>query len=168
MKNDVTRFEEIKNYLLKNRYISIIVFLCFLIWTMSKFGGDVINVFEKVNSLSKTKSISFEIANEKLRPIYFRSRSHQLTTENRKILNSYIKILEEIEFDSIVITGHTDMLDPASNRNLSMLRALSVSKHLQNNGIPGHKIHVIGFGGEKTMKEKRNPYNKRVEFKLQN
>jgi outer membrane protein OmpA-like peptidoglycan-associated protein len=70
---------------------------------------------------------------------------------------------------NLLISGHTDEKGtPDYNLNLSRLRAEAIAEYIIKNGIPGKRVHTIGYGSRLPLsKESGNnnaEKNRRVEF----
>lgn len=69
-------------------------------------------------------------------------------------INQIASEVQKHDYNSVVIVGHTDRLGSEKyNEDLSKRRAVSVSKHFVNAGIPVSKIHAYGAGEENPVKE---------------
>lgn len=116
-----------------------------------------------INTFPKT--ISLELLQEKLRPIYFEEVDSKLSENNMRILDDYASLLNQCDF-IIVIKGHADAENLDNNFQLSRFRANLVYKYLLDKGISEDRFNVVNFGGERNIKLEKSPYNRRVEFKV--
>lgn len=72
--------------------------------------------------------------------------------------------LKELQFESIVITGHTDNVGPAQfNQELSLRRAEAVKAFAISRGMDGSKIQTVGRGETNPIAD-----NKTAEGRAQN
>jgi outer membrane protein OmpA-like peptidoglycan-associated protein len=90
-----------------------------------------------------------------------------LYSEIQKIADAMMKYPETLA----TIEGHTDSVGAASyNKNLSVLRALSVKNHLVEGGVDSSRIETIGFGESNPVASNDNEIgrmrNRRVEIKI--
>ena len=104
--------------------------------------------------------------------IHFDTSSYVLTTESLEILP---RVLEEIEVrksTNIIVSGHTDTVQPAEkNRVLSLKRARVVADFLISKGVKPENIDVAYHGeGNPLIPTPDNvpePRNRRVEIMIQ-
>ena len=69
-------------------------------------------------------------------------------------LNQIVRELSQNSYDQVVVVGHTDRLGSEQyNEKLSERRAIAVSRHLINKGVPSNKIRAYGAGESQQVKE---------------
>lgn len=94
------------------------------------------------------------------------------TIESRCLaaLDAVVKVLAGTDV-KLLIEGHTDNTGgPEANQSLSLARAASVKKYLQDRGVAEDRLNIVGFGPEKPLAtndtEAGRAKNRRVEFKV--
>ncbi len=114
---------------------------------------------QRVNNVLKNNRITFP-PNVVLLPVY-----------NSIIVKNIAEILTECPTSVVTVEGHTDSSgSEESNNLLSQMRAESVKKHLQIQGIDASRIMSYGFGSSKPVasnetRQGRN-LNRRIEITL--
>jgi len=103
--------------------------------------------------------------------IFFDFDDYSLKQESYPELNRLLDYLKTIQFNKIIIEGHTDDIgDDAYNLNLSQKRAQSVANYLISKGISKSKIHTEGYGAKKPLApnttEENRALNRRVEISI--
>ena len=97
---------------------------------------------------------------------------YNLTGVARAILDSFVAdMLQPDPRLHIRINGHTDSVGTESyNQKLSIRRAQSVRKYLENKGIASDRMEIRGFGETQPLNDNATPekraLNRRVEFEL--
>lgn len=91
-------------------------------------------------------------------------------------LRDYLKLqadaLKAIDYDKLVIVGHTDSSGPeAYNQDLSERRAKSVADYLIREGVPSEKIEYYGMGEAAPVADNATPdgraLNRRVDITVE-
>jgi OOP family OmpA-OmpF porin len=73
--------------------------------------------------------------------------SADLGTRGRASLDALARDLDRVQYDRLVISGHTDRLgSDAFNQRLSEHRANLVRDYLIGRGVPASKILATGYG----------------------
>jgi chemotaxis protein MotB len=108
--------------------------------------------------------------------LLFTSGSARLTSEGRTVLDKVVNIIGPLG-RHIRVEGHTDDIPIAtaqypSNWELSIARAISVVKYMQNTGaVPSQRLSAAGYGASKPRavndSKKNRAKNRRVEIILQ-
>jgi outer membrane protein OmpA-like peptidoglycan-associated protein len=101
--------------------------------------------------------------------VNFASGGSALAPESIALIDSVASGLKDCAGTSIEIAGHTDLTGgDAANMALSQQRADSVSKALQERGIPAARLVAKGYGETKpveaAMTSAANAKNRRIEF----
>jgi OOP family OmpA-OmpF porin len=79
---------------------------------------------------------------------HFGFDQYLLNPSGQAQLDQLLAYLAQRQFETIVITGHTDRLgSKAYNETLSEQRALSVKEYLTQRGVDAQKIQTRGAGG---------------------
>ena len=135
------------------------------------------------DSLSERSEVSIEGDRFVIQSgVLFASGSAELDPEGKMQLadlaNLLLKISEDIPSDIewvLRIDGHTDKRPIStsqfpSNWELSAARAISVARHLTNEGVPPGRLMAAGFGEFQPIvdsdDEQAYRRNRRIEFKL--
>ncbi len=121
------------------------------------FETDIFTEKTKRGPVINVSSIRFDYNKANLKPQY------------RSIVKKVYDYLLEFPDYEIVVEGHTDALgSAASNRILSMRRAKSVARYLQQLGIKSERIETYGMGEVMpvTRDGKKIGINRRVSFIL--
>lgn len=100
----------------------------------------------------------------------FTSGSAQLTDRAKKLMAIFVRYLYALPND-VVIEGHTDDQDVRgrypSNWELSSARASTVARYLEDDGVRGLRLRVIGYGKYKPRFRNNSPekraLNRRVD-----
>ncbi|MBN2610121.1 MAG: OmpA family protein [Bacteroidales bacterium] len=143
------------------------------------YGYGLMNIYGfKSNSIKitnpKEKLVDTLITQNKkivLQDMLFEFNDSLIRNEEVLILDSICSILIKEEFDSLVISGHTDSIGNSDyNYRLSLARANSIAKYLNNYGINRNKLKVRGYGEMRLLKniEGIDPRNRRVEIEIFN
>jgi outer membrane protein OmpA-like peptidoglycan-associated protein len=70
-----------------------------------------------------------------------------LRPSGKEKMDQFLADLQEIDFDTIVVVGHTDRIGTApANRKLSQRRADAVKQYLASNNVQAGKITAFGAG----------------------
>jgi outer membrane protein OmpA-like peptidoglycan-associated protein len=70
-----------------------------------------------------------------------------LRPTGKEKMDKFLSDLQEIDYETISVVGHTDRIGPAAvNQKLSKQRADSIKQYLANNNIPAGKITARGVG----------------------
>ncbi len=106
-----------------------------------------------------------------LRNIFFEYDRYELKSESKAELNRLIRLIEENPDIRIEIGGHTDNIGPYEyNLELSLNRAKSVYKYLDENGIDTDRLEYKGYADTKPIDtnetEKGRANNRRTEFTI--
>lgn len=125
-------------------------------------NGTIDNESMQVNSMQSNQPYT-------IKDINFKTNSAEVLDISKPILNEFAKFLQKNPSISVEIRGHTDNTgDPASNRELSVQRALSVEKYLISKGVPASRLSHQGFGDSEPIDsngtEKGKARNRRTEF----
>ena len=138
-------------------------------------------MLESFRSLVDSGKLKIKIVNNKMivemaSAILFDSGSAQLSEEGEAALTEVASILADIEGRNFQVAGHTDNI-PIKNRrfksnwDLSSARAISVVKHLVENGVPASSISGAGYADTQPAAsndtEEGRAQNRRIEIVLQ-
>lgn len=100
--------------------------------------------------------------------ITFDFDSSALRDDQKPKLATLCQVINSVEIDLFRIVGHTDASGSADyNKNLSLLRAQEVKRHMVNDcGIPETRLEAIGVGESFLLdsEDPRGDVNRRVEF----
>lgn len=101
--------------------------------------------------------------------IYFKYNSYELTDDSKKVLDEFVKFLNENSTIKIEIQGHTDNIGTEEfNKTLSENRAKAVYDYLVENGIAANRLKYKGYGFSKPIAdnstEEGRARNRRTEF----
>jgi len=78
---------------------------------------------------------------------YFAFNKHNLTPLGREQLDKLLNELSHVDYEAVVITGHTDRLgSDAYNQQLSARRAQEVKRYLSRKGVDSDKIQAKWVG----------------------
>jgi OOP family OmpA-OmpF porin len=103
--------------------------------------------------------------------MFFEFNDSLIRKENISRIDSICSILNNQEFDSILISGHTDSIGDADyNLKLSKARANSIAYYLIDCGIRMDKLNVIGYGETRLLDnfDGDDSRNRRVEIEIFN
>ena len=105
--------------------------------------------------------------------ILFAFNSYRLKPDAKRVLDSVLSMLENTNYDRIVIEGYTDDIGSKSyNLRLSKKRAQSVANYLISRGVPKNSVEVVGYGETHPLypndSEEHRALNRRVEIKIYN
>ncbi|MEX1220534.1 MAG: OmpA family protein [Idiomarina sp.] len=103
--------------------------------------------------------------------ITFQSGSASISSSFGPILTDVAKVLNKYEKTTMVVEGHTDSSGTAEyNQQLSVNRASSVQRELNNNGIDSRRLTVIGYGESMPIasnsSDSGRQENRRVELRI--
>ncbi|ORU89713.1 MAG: hypothetical protein A6F71_01760 [Cycloclasticus sp. symbiont of Poecilosclerida sp. M] len=103
--------------------------------------------------------------------ITFSSASGNINAGFYSVLNSVVIILKEYADTQVTVTGHTDSVGDATyNQGLSQQRASSVASYLQQQGVAGQRISIVGAGENQPVASnvtaQGRAQNRRVEITL--
>jgi outer membrane protein OmpA-like peptidoglycan-associated protein/tetratricopeptide (TPR) repeat protein len=112
-----------------------------------------------------------------LRNIFFPSGKAQLAPESQAELNHLYDLMTKFKGLKVEISGHTDAQgSDAINMPLSLHRAESVIKYLEEKGIDSARFQAAGYGPTQPMARNKNAdgswnregmrMNRRIEFKI--
>ncbi|MEO9516441.1 MAG: OmpA family protein [Paracoccaceae bacterium] len=100
--------------------------------------------------------------------ITFDFDSSALRDDQKPKLATLCQVINSVDIDLFRIVGHTDASGSADyNKNLSLLRAQEVKRHMVNDcGIPETRLEAIGVGESFLLdsEDPRGDVNRRVEF----
>lgn len=104
--------------------------------------------------------------------IFFDFAKYDLLPESYPELDRLVEFLKNNTSYNLEIQGHTDIIGTDENNiTLSLNRANSVGKYLQDKGIAPARIKTVGFGKSRPVApndtEENRAKNRRVEFKLE-
>jgi chemotaxis protein MotB len=165
-----------------------------LIKIQKTFGGEIskeklqkLEIQKKEENLeTKLKemqeaNLNFELQSNEKRvklilkeAVLFDSGSAELKVQAKKILKGVIDELKKLPND-IIVEGHTDNIPIRggiykSNFELSMARAYSVIKFMQDEGIDPKRLSGIGYGEYKPIADNSTPEgrakNRRIEISI--
>jgi chemotaxis protein MotB len=165
-----------------------------LIQIQKTFGGEISK--EKIQKMEIQKkeenletklkemqeaNLNFELQSSEKRvklilkeAVLFDSGSAELKVQAKKILKDVIDELKKLPND-IIVEGHTDNVPIRggiyrSNFELSMARAYSVIKFMQDEGIDPKRLSGIGYGEYKPIADNSTPEgrakNRRIEISI--
>ncbi len=161
---NATYFDKIKKSFLDNKYVAYLILAFSAVGAILALSGHIIGIY---NSINDEPIHSNEIiAKNKIRPIYFKSMSADLTEESKEQLDSYLPYLNDEDVEKIIVEGHTREVNPMSNIPLAMRRTSAVVFYLQKKGIPREIMELVPWGAERPIKEATSAYNDRVEIHL--
>lgn len=105
----------------------------------------------------------------RMKDIYYKSNSADLTPESKKVLDEFTEFLNENPNIKVKIQGHTDNIgSDAFNLTLSENRAHSVYNYLVSMGLSASRLSYKGFGETKPVdtndSEVGRAMNRRTEF----
>lgn len=130
--------------------------------TGSEFSQGV--VVEDENSTNVGTNVVLDLAT-----VYFDFDASAIRSDARPVLKSNADMI--LGADSVVtIEGHTDPRGSEEyNLALGERRAVSVSKYLQNLGVPNSRLRVLSYGEAKLAAEGNNEaawrWDRRAEFR---
>jgi outer membrane protein OmpA-like peptidoglycan-associated protein len=150
-------------------------------YTLNASAGDYYPVYETVDLLNQSESIvvtrdlnivPIEVGQSvRLNNIFFATGKTTLKAESFPELDRVVQFLKENENIKVEIAGHTDNVGKAaSNQQLSLGRAKSVSTYIVKKGVPQSQITFKGYGMTKPVAENKTAAgkatNRRVEFTI--
>jgi OOP family OmpA-OmpF porin len=105
------------------------------------------------------------------RIVEFDTGKASLTTKGSAILDELSAPLAKMNYQKLMVIGHTDSVGLRSNNlSLSEARAEVVKSYLQNKGINASKIEATGKGPDVPVASNANPEgrarNRRIEFRI--
>ena len=103
--------------------------------------------------------------------ILFAFNSYRLKPDAKRVLDSVLSMLENTNYDRIVVGGYTDDIGSKRyNLSLSEKRAKAVADYLISKGIPRNLVEVVGYGESRPLypndSEEHRALNRRVEIKI--
>ena len=103
--------------------------------------------------------------------ILFAFDSAELNAAAQENLNDLAESLKDYENTDILIAGHTDSTGPEDyNQALSERRAAAAAVYLNNQGIEGTRLEIVGHGESKPVASNETDYgrqqNRRVEVAI--
>jgi chemotaxis protein MotB len=107
--------------------------------------------------------------------VLFMSGSAKLLAYGKRTLKAVAKVLMVIEGNHFQVAGHTDSKpikskDFKDNWELSVARAMAVTKYLLEEGVPGSMLSVAGFGEFQPVASNKYVWgrkmNRRIEITL--
>jgi outer membrane protein OmpA-like peptidoglycan-associated protein len=150
-------------------------------YTINASVGDYYPVYETIDVLKNTESISvtrdlnvvpIEVGQSvRLNNIFFATGKTTLKPQSFPELDRVVQFLKENENIKVEIAGHTDNVGKAaSNQQLSLGRAKSVSTYITSKGVAQSQITFKGYGMTKPVAENKTAagkaMNRRVEFTI--
>jgi outer membrane protein OmpA-like peptidoglycan-associated protein len=127
------------------------------------------------NSEIATNEITLkeDLSKIELKSVYFGFDKSNITEEITTDIENVLKIINSNSNFKIQLLGHTDNIGTdAYNDNLSILRAVSVEKALEEKGISKNRIEVTGCGFHKPISTNftklGREMNRRTEIKILN
>lgn len=137
-------------------------------------------MLERFRSMVKSGKLKIKIVNNKMvvemaSAILFPSGSDKLSDDGAEALTQVAGILSEINDRSFQVAGHTDNVPIKkrrfkSNWDLSSARAVSVVKHLVENGVPAGNISAAGYADTQPVADNETEdgkaQNRRIEIVL--
>lgn len=104
--------------------------------------------------------------------ITFATGSSRIREDFFSVLDSVVDVVKEFKNTRIVISGHTDSVgSEATNQRLSEERAASVKAFFVEQGVPGGRMNVYGYGKRYPVasndSEAGRAQNRRVEIELE-
>jgi OOP family OmpA-OmpF porin len=105
-----------------------------------------------------------------LEGVNFRSNSHELTDDARRVLDHVAGILSRNADIRVEVAGHTDSQgDAAYNQRLSRQRAQAVRDYLISRGLGPEKVAARGYGAQQPVSDNATVEglgrNRRVELR---
>jgi chemotaxis protein MotB len=130
---------------------------------MKGIAKDIMKVMERLVKSGQVKVTQSArgIAIEINASVLFASGQAALEGESLKVLKAVAEVLTEVE-NSIQVEGYSDnapINSPMypSNWELSSARASSVARLFEENGIPPHRVVVLGYGENKPVDSNDTP-----------
>ena len=138
-------------------------------------------MLERFKSMVESGKLKIKIVNNKMivemaSAILFPSGKATLSDEGAEALTQVAGILAEISDRKFQVAGHTDNVPIKNHRfksnwDLSSARAVSVVKHLIENGVPAENISAAGYAETQpaadNATEEGKAQNRRIEIVLQ-
>ncbi|WP_018861519.1 MULTISPECIES: OmpA family protein [unclassified Thioalkalivibrio] len=102
----------------------------------------------------------------------FETNSAEIHPDMAPILGILGRVLDEYDASLITIAGHTDSTGAREfNQHLSEQRALSVGRHLHDQGVAETRIIAIGYGPDRPIADndtlQGQALNRRVELRIE-
>ncbi|WP_019024410.1 MULTISPECIES: OmpA family protein [unclassified Thioalkalivibrio] len=102
----------------------------------------------------------------------FETNSAEIHPDMVATLDALGQVLEEYDASLVTIAGHTDSAGARGyNQHLSEQRALSVGRHLHDNGVGEARIIAIGYGPDRPIADNDTSHgralNRRVELRVE-
>jgi flagellar motor protein MotB len=128
--------------------------------TEHPYGYGLMNIYgftekpKKVITPIITHALQTEQENEIIiiQDMLFEFNDSLIRFEETSSLDSICSILNNQEFDNLIISGHTDSIGSTDyNLKLSLGRANSVANFLIDCGIPKDKLKIVGYGESKLL-----------------
>ena len=148
--------------------------------TQANFGYiyDILNNYVTENGYASKIEVQKNESYVMLRfedNIFFEPGKADVNSEGQKIIKFMAAAINAVinQVDEIKIAGHTDNVPQnsnvyPSNWYLSMYRAANVEYYLENAGIPGNKMVLMGYGEERPIADNSTgagrAANRRVEI----
>jgi chemotaxis protein MotB len=137
-------------------------------------------MLERFRSMVESGKLKIKIVNNKMvvemaSAILFPSGSDKLSDDGAAALAQVAGILAEINDRTFQVAGHTDNVPIKkrrfkSNWDLSSARAVSVVKHLIENGVPAENISAAGYADTQPVADNETEggkaQNRRIEIVL--
>ncbi|KYG64790.1 hypothetical protein AZI86_11335 [Bdellovibrio bacteriovorus] len=125
------------------------------------------SIAQAQKSFSKDEAEVFQQGNNlviRLKKMEFPSGTANLPESSMDLLAKVRDIAVDLKASQVVVEGHTDSTGTkAANMKLSQIRADSVAKYLENNGLEEAKVSAVGVGFDKPLTS-----NKTKEGRAQN
>ncbi|MBX3018915.1 MAG: OmpA family protein [Bdellovibrionaceae bacterium] len=99
----------------------------------------------------------------------FALQSSELSAPDRTYLRRVASLLKNnaSQYRSVTLVGHTDPTGPERlNERLSVARAQSVKRYLEQQGVPANKLVVAGRASRELVSQEELSPNRRVEIKF--
>lgn len=105
--------------------------------------------------------------------ILFEFDRDRLTPEARRTINEISDVIREVPHRDLAVEGHTDSVGSMRyNKDLSLRRAQSVARELQQHAVPSERMRIEGYGEGAPIatnnSEAGRARNRRVEVIIEN
>lgn len=132
---------------------------------MKCYQRKLLFLFTFISLLSSAGALSQGNAEKKT--VLFKSGDYSLAREYVPVLNEIARLLKDENNFNIRIEGHTDNTGSQHlNRDLSLMRALTVRKFLIDAGFSQESFIVEGFGPEKPVADNATEEGKRMNRRV--
>ncbi len=175
--SDGTFFDRLKDRLLNNKLVAYSLVGVAVVGGAAKLYKDIKDVVPDASPPSSAASSAKDSDSEstkserllierQLTPVYFAGRSTKISPNDRaRILDAATKLKAQ-KFRTILITSHSEAIEPAANTELAKARAIVVRDALEEAGLAREQISFSVPAGLEAKGAPAPSYANRTDFNV--